>query len=471
MKHRISFMLDQLCSPQATWIIIALGLICRLALFAWLADTPLCIGDTAAYKADAIRLLQGESYLPYFPPGLPYYLAAFIRVLGDSDNTCRFAMVLLHIPFSLALLNVARCIVSRGSANLTLLIFAVYPSFIHLSVDPMSEMLAATLIVLLLACMARVLRAAPATDASSSIDKRSTSLMRLGPGVWGAALTLVRPASALLAGALSCWASWRARRPAIVVISLAILTAMLGVWLSKAHHMVGHFVPVNHANVRNLYLGNNPYTPLYRTWWFGSHLGGEPGVPPAFSAALQRIKDQPPVEQTPLFRQAALDHILDRPDLFLVRTFSRIRVYFAFDSFTGGVFVKAYGFGKLGGAGLLAIEAICFTALLSLGVLNWVLLPTLSQEANRIRWLLTLCILVYAAPYWVAFAHPRFHVPIVPLLALLGMQFLDTWRHTPPGTTRALLRASRRRTATLILALAFVLYIQAEWAWVMSERL
>ena len=35
---------------------------------------------------------------------------------------------------------------------------------------------------------------------------------------------------------------------------------------------------VNEANSVNFFIGNNPYTPLYKTWWFGSHGEGEPGA-------------------------------------------------------------------------------------------------------------------------------------------------------------------------------------------------
>ena len=90
-----------------------------------------------------------------------------------------------------------------------------------------------------------------------------------------------------------------------------LLAALLpiGAWLVHAHAMTGRFVPINSANTVNFFFGNNPYTPLYKTWWFGSHEPGEPGVPPEYTALEERIRAAPPEERERLYRDQALAHI------------------------------------------------------------------------------------------------------------------------------------------------------------------
>src|SRR5262249_36525850 len=58
----------------ATTAIISMGVVLRL-LFLWLiADKPL-MSDAVNYNDMSLALLRGVPFVPFFPPGLPLYLA------------------------------------------------------------------------------------------------------------------------------------------------------------------------------------------------------------------------------------------------------------------------------------------------------------------------------------------------------------------------------------------------------------
>src|SRR6185436_6521460 len=82
----------------------------------------------------------------------------------------------------------------------------------------------------------------------------------------------------------------RTRRPLPACLTLFAAVAVIAPWAAKASAASDRFVLVNTANPRNFFYGNNPWTPLYRTWWFGSHKRGEPDVPDQFVDAQMEIE-------------------------------------------------------------------------------------------------------------------------------------------------------------------------------------
>src|SRR6185436_10643282 len=133
----------------------------------------------------------------------------------------------------------------------------------------------------------------------------------------------------------------RTRRLAAFAVPVAVVAIGAGAWSLKAHTAVNGFVFINNANSQNIYYGNNPWTPLYQTWWYGSHKDYEhpTGDEKAFLRTLNRINRQPHEVRDRIFVQLALDHIRDRPDLFAIRTASRVRTFAGFDTFTSSQLV------------------------------------------------------------------------------------------------------------------------------------
>jgi hypothetical protein len=227
--------------------------------------------------------------------------------------------------------------------------------------------------------------------------------------------------------------------------------------------MLGRFVMINEANTVNLFLGNNPYTPLYRTWWFGSHNEGETGVPPEFSAMYKEIQSEPKEVQRQKYLDVVVHHVASRPDLFLVRSLSRLRTFFAFDTMAGSALREYYGVSTVIALLVIAADAFVYVLILFGAVAFLFLIPDRTMLRGAVGAML-LFALVYAAPYWLAFSHPTYHVPILPLLAIIAAALVEgpapDWRSALGRRFAAL---STRRRVGLIFTTAFILYIQAEW--------
>ena len=436
--------------PRPLQAVFLAGLAARL----WLASASgfTLDGDAADYHRMALDLGARVPFEPDWPPGLPFYLVPFQRaaqaigaseVIGD-----RLAMLAAYLLFSGLLFGLARRLLSAPIAGVVACAFALFPSFVHMSGVPLTQIPAS--VCLMAACWAAIELADPQTPRQG--------LWACLLGVALGCLILVRPSSVVLLPLGPLVVAYCARRLWPAAVAMALAAAMVSLWLDKAHAMTGRWFFVNNANSQNLFYGNNPYTPLYRTWWYGSHKNGDVGVPKEFVQLHRRLASAPPATRDHGFSSFALRHIVERPDLFAARTGSRIRVFFAYDTFTGTQLVKrsTNPRWRLVGLGIIGIDALFFMSIAG-AAFAWLCVAKVDRRVG----ILCFFSLIYAAPYFVTFSHPTYHFPIVPLLALIAGRWLQG---TPPGPS-----AGRRRVLLLVL-LAFAL-VQVEWTLNMSSRI
>jgi 4-amino-4-deoxy-L-arabinose transferase-like glycosyltransferase len=460
---------------RAPLLIVAIGVALRLVALALLARTPLS-GDARSYHETAIQVLSGAPYEPHWPPGMPYLLAAGYAVFGASPVVGRAIMVLVYLAFCGAVLAVGRRLGGPRVASFALAVFAVTPIFIWDSVNTLTELPAAAL----------ALGVVYFADRCRLRESLLGSACLLGLCLAG--LLLTRPSNIATVLALPVYLAWRRARWQAIGVPVAVVALLAGAWCFKAYSMTGHAVFINNANSQNIFYGNNPWTPLYRTWWYGSHK--EPGdMPPDFEAELRRINHSP--GRDALFVKTATDYIEARPDLFLLRTVNRVRVYWGFDTFTSAQVAKIDR--KLG-ALVLALDAslyllVTFLALLLPAVVlssgkGWAGLmqsatpghaspdpaAATAWSADRKQMLTTLVTIsvLYAFPYFLAFSHPTFHVPTTALVGMIGALSGVALLETGFGPIwRGLSRRPRRWT---VLALLAYLAIQVEWAASVIQR-
>ena len=439
-------------SVRRIGLIVGGGLTLRLALIALIWSRP--PGDDAAdYHQMAVELAQGAAFEPEWPPGLPYFLRPFQAMLGATALADRIAMLSVYLLFCGLLFGLARRAAGVRAAELALIALAVIPSFVHMSVTPLTQLPTAALLVgAAWAALSLVL----------SPPKRGRGWARAALlGLALAGLLLVRPSNLLVCAATPLILFVTLRRTAVLVAPALVVVLIAGGWTLRAHDLTGRWLFVNSANAQNLFYGNNPWTPLYRTWWFGSHKQGEPGVPDEYVATHARLAANPPAERDRAFSAYAVGHIEARPDLFAVRSLARVRTFFAFDTFTGAQLASTSRAPstarKMLGLAVIAADAACYLVIAGLALLWFFQRPA---EQRRLAWLLALGALLYAVPYFASFAHPTYHFPIVPLLAVAAAARLTS---RPPPLS------GRRRTVFFAAAGALAL-IQVEWTVHMFSR-
>jgi hypothetical protein len=197
---------------------------------------------------------------------------------------------------------------------------------------------------------------------------------------------------------------------------------MIFAWMVKVHQLSGQWT-INNSNGANLYYGNDPWTPLYRTWYFGSHakLGTEEIHQfPEYEEIVRRVAALPETDRGAEFKRLAVEYVLHRPDLFLLRTVNRVRCFWGFDIFTAANLRDAGGAGRRWFPVAFALDAACYLAVVGYAFF-WIAVAPGRFWTLWETWLLATTIVLYALPYWVTMSHPTYHFPVIAPLALLGV--------------------------------------------------
>jgi hypothetical protein len=399
------------------------------------------MSDAASYNNMSLQLVSGEPFVPYWPPGLPLYLAAVHKLLGPLAIGARLAMLVFYLCTSLFVYRTAALMTASQSAgNVALAFLAVSPASIHSSVEPLTQLPAAMLLTIIAYCLIRL-----------EFEQSMANMILLA--LAAAFLALVRPSSLLLLGVLPLYLLWRTRKWAPTLAVAVIAFVVVGAWIGYVYEKTGQVVKINTANSVNFYLGNNPYTPIYRTWWLGSH-HSPPEAPIAFVQQRTRIMELDAAAQEVEYSRLAQEHIREHPALFLLRSLNRICTYFAFDTFTGAYLMGNYGVPKLLGFATIAADAFIYI-LIAIGSILFFTMPRF-KEASPAPFLLLGLALLYALPYFFAFSHPSYHYPIEPLLMILSSGFfvhLVTGRGV--SARRIMTHQSTLATASLV-AFSFI---------------
>lgn len=436
-------------SPWTKYFAIASGLLIRIVILARIGGRFLYY-ENIAYDRMAIQLLHNVKFSPYWPPGVSYYLMLAHMLFGEGLLVARASILLVYVAFSFGLYALVRELSSRRAANIAVLIFVLYPSYIRWSFNPSTEYPAA-------ACLVAVVWLTVMT-----IRKRSVTVA-VALGLLLGILTLVRGSSLGLVILIPVFLLYRTRRFTPALVPLLIAALPISAWLWKAHEMTGRLVMINESNAENFFQSNNAYTPLYNTC-----IGGPVpwNVPPQLAALQRDIECQPPEQQQQTYRRLAIQQILARPDLFLLRSFNRFRAFFCFPIHRGEpLTARANATPSRGWLGLAitAFELCFYWPIMILAIIFCFNLPTFRFDPRNAALLLG-TVFVYAFPCFLTCSQPRYNFPVVPLFAVFACIFLDSLIDKPWKEF-----VVPRYPLAMALTLAFFAYIQIEWIVILAS--
>jgi hypothetical protein len=430
---------------KAFGAVVLFSLIVRLIVLACVGNAPL-VPDATDYCMMSARLLSGQFFVPYWPPGLPYYLMPFVAA-GFSDMALRAAMLPFWLLFCWGTYRLAIVTGTEKVAWLILLIYSVAPAAIHFSIEPLTQLpLAALLLVALSA----------AIDCGRRAGWGASTLLG---GALGC-MPLIRPSTLPLLLLLPTMTFFGTRRLARSLLQVALGGALIFCWMLKAHQMTGEWM-LNSSNSVNLFYGNNSETPLYRTWFFGSHAKAnteEIHHYPAYEATLSGMANLSALEQARALQKAAMSYIQNNPGLFLLRTVNRVRAFWGFDVFTAARLRTAGPIGHRWFLLAFVMDALIYLMAAGFAVF-WMALASRDFWRDRETLLLASAIMLYALPYWVSMSHATFHFPVVMPLVLLGAKARQTAEVDAGRWLRGLV-------GLLVLGM-----IQVEWLWNLADGL
>ena len=470
--------------PRSVGALIACSLALR-ATFLFLAGPRAALtGDELAYHQIATHFAAGEGLYqtnnPFFPgqvlhawqaPLYPVLLGMLYAVVGPSVVAARVLGVLVSTVTVVLTYDLARRVFARGNErgvaeHMGLVaggLVAVYPGLLTNAHLLLSETLFTTLVLGCFGAAARGLSAAEERD--------SRRWLAASAVCWGLA-TLARGITLYFTPFLAAWLGWcfwkregehiGLRRPppwraAAAALSYCALTAaLLAPYALRNWIVFGEFVPLETKGGVNLWLGNSPYTPrlAIRDVW-------KVGVREPMLKAL-------PSEEVPRDRAAyalAIRYIRSEPLAFLARMPVKYADFWGFErNLVDTAETTSQGAGWRAPSKVAAdlLAAVVYVFVMVVGVAGLCLAP-----GDRWKVLLGGFVAYFVAVHLVIFGDGRFHLPLVPLLALYGAWLLVDLERDPRSRRRLFDRSDPRVivAASLLASLCAVWLCEAWMAW------
>jgi 4-amino-4-deoxy-L-arabinose transferase-like glycosyltransferase len=446
----VSHLIQALESRNAIYFVIALGVLVRLIPLV-LVGGKFLAHENPSYDVMAGQLLRNEHFSAYWPPGLPYYLAFFHALFGPGMLVARVSIIVVYVAFCLVLYRLIEVLKSRRAANLAVLVFAFYPSYVRYAFDPSTEYLTATCLLAIVYCTVLIIR---------KPSFGPVVLLGLSLG----AVALVRPQSVGLAIVVPAYLALQTRRWTVAIVSLLLSALLISAWIWKVSTVTGRFTFINDSNEENFVFSNHPVTPLYLTCRDCPIYGP---LPANFLALENEIDHKPPLEQQRQLQQTTVHFILSRPDIFVLRTLNRFRAYFRFPIHYADPLVRHSQAGRsmrrwLGSA-ITALEVAFFWPLMLLGIVSCFNPPALRIDPRSLFTTLAVVTVAYALPCWLTWSEPRYAFPLIPVFLILCFVLLDSLLVRPWREVLAPVLHSTSRKRLMIGTLAIFFCIQIEW--------
>jgi 4-amino-4-deoxy-L-arabinose transferase-like glycosyltransferase len=428
------------------WTAIAVGLVVRLAILWYTPALGTVIGDEQHYSQLGESILAGDGFArapgqptSLRPPLYPALLAAIWSVAGTHNLQFvrAFQIVLALATMAVVYLLGAR-IYDKRTARYAAAASWLYPSLVFFNFLILTETLFTLLLltfVLLTVCLVQAPR--PWMALLCGIVLGLAALTR--SVLWPVPLVLCPLLLVLIPGPIG-------RRIALPLVVLAGYTIAVAPWAVRNTRLQRVFTVVDTMGGMNLRMGNYEYTPDDRMWdavalrgpqsWVRGVTPDEPGMPMTEGQKEKWAQRQ------------ALQYMRQHPGVTARRALIKFADFWGIErEFVAGVqhglFKPPQWFQLLGSASIVgAFVAVCL-----LGAAGLWLTPPADR---RLHVIMLLPVVLIVAAHTIVFGHSRYHLPLVPILALYGAAFLVWIRPSIRAAHRFRLAAAVGTVAVLL---------------------
>jgi 4-amino-4-deoxy-L-arabinose transferase-like glycosyltransferase len=397
----------RLIAPLAVAVVVR-----SLLAFVLLRSMPL-VSDAAEYAKVAARLQHDfpGDFEYFWPPGTSYAIWAVWSVLGTGTTQARVLAVAIGVINVALVMAIARQV---GADDRVVAVAgwvaALFPPAALLATQTYSHDLTTT-------CLLAAVSLALAGWHRSRWWLVALAGLPLGYGV------LTRPPLLSVVVALLVLAVLTRARPVIVGAAAALALAVAVVAPVAAHnHAQGAGWTVSTNGERSVWLGNNRYTPLYKT----SHLAQrEPAeLSPEVRAYVVGIESR--TDARDVMVEETVDYVGDHPFETVIRTLNRVRAFWGYDYVLSREIQEAYGWSDATLLVPLAFEAGGYL-LVAIAIIVGLVVGRSRLRRPELIVLVALA-LAYQLPYLFAFSVPSYHAPPVALLMpLAAAGTLEMW--------------------------------------------
>ena len=401
-------------SPSPLLTLLIAGCLARVLVVWMTADVPARIADEHHYIELATSLVDGRGFAfaagptSLRPPLYPFLVASTWEIAGTRSLVAvRLLQVLAGVASAWLAFLIGRRLYDERAGLVAAAIVLFYPALVFANVLILTETLFALLVLVVVWTTLRL------------IDRPTFAMGLLaGAAIGLAALTrsVLWPFPVVLA-ALAVW--WTpgtlVRRGAIALAIVAGFAVVVGPWAVRNTRLQGVPVLVDTMGGMNLRMGNYEYTPHDRIWDAisvrGEHewIVGLPPAPPGGGEWTEGLKER-------WARDRAVAFMLEHPGLTAWRAVIKFGDFWGLDrDFVAGV---EHGFYRpptwvtavVGAAMLAAYPVVIVLALAAIAI---------APPADRRAHVLVLALVLFVcALHTVVFGHPRYRLPLMPLLAV-----------------------------------------------------
>ena len=425
--------------PQAPtrdfWILlIGVALLARVVVAMGLLHNMPLFSDASAHSIQATEIVDGVNHFPYyFPVGTSYVLAAGYWLFGVHLWVAHLVMVLISVASVVTTALLAQRLVKEPrAAILAGWALALYPGMWMMAAQPFSFDIPLLCINLAALFALRGWEKGHLYDyAIVGVALGFAAVTR--PSTLSIALALVVAALVVIRRRYKAGTPTGAGKFALGVAVAAVFAAatMTPAVIHNENYDQGLTLSVN--NELNTWLGNNPYTPSYRTNYLGQHQLKEFG--PETADYMRRfIYGRYPSQAR---RQKAQDeterYVKAHPAETAFRSFNRIREFWGYDYTISNLFRVEWAKGAPAEAFGLIFEAGGYFVLALLTFIALIFARGMFRPGAI--WLLIGLIVTFQIPYILVYAGGRWHYPVLGLLAIfagVGVKWLidtpDRWK-------------------------------------------
>lgn len=412
-------------APSLAWVLVPVALV-RLALWFAYGDAPPRIWDERDYNAIAVNLVErGEFALTpgtltsIRPPLYPMVIAAVYQVAGvENVRAVRLLQVALGLLTVVLVHRLASTLYDRRVGLAAAALYGFYPSMLGYDGLILTEVLFTTLLVATLEALARAYR-----DGSPG---------RLAlAGVWLGLSALTRSVMYLFPALLVPFLllTWRggARRRAVAVLAVVVpFAAVLTPWTIRNTRLQRTLTIVDCMGGRNFMIGNYEFTPMNRAW-NAIGITGERAWDRVLAAANPDYGRLTQGEKDKVALRAAVSYVVQHPWQTLQRDVVKFLNFWGLERELVAGASWGY-FGPISTPGVLLLTFVIFggyVTTLTLGVFGAVVRPPADR---RLHALLLMVIAFICGLHTLAFGHSRYHLPLVPVIAVYAGAALACWR-------------------------------------------
>jgi 4-amino-4-deoxy-L-arabinose transferase-like glycosyltransferase len=464
LKKRFREALYPAAPTRDFWFaLIGVALLARVIVAGLLLhDMPL-FSDASAHSIQATEIVDGVNHFPYyFPVGTSYVLAAGYWVFGVHLWVAHALMILISVGSVVTTALLARRLVKDPrAAILAGWALALYPGMWMQAAQPFSFDIPLLCVNLAALFALRGWEKGHLYDyAIVGVALGFAAVTR--PSTLSIALALIVAALVVIWRRRNEGAPTRAGRFALgtAVAAVFAVATMTPAVVHNEHYHQGLTLSVN--NELNTWLGNNPYTPSYRTNYLGQHQLKEFG--PETAAYMRRFiyGRYPSRERRQEVRDETERYVKAHPAETAFRSFNRIREFWGYDYTISNLFRVEWAKGAKAEAFGLIFEAGGYFVLALLTFIALIFARQLFRPGAI--WLLIGLILTFQIPYVLVYAGGRWHYPVLGLLAIFAGVGLK-WLIDTPDRWKLIWRSRAFWIATVIFALIQIEYSYFLFIW------